>query len=124
LLSIKVKRFAPSFYQEAANAAAAAGTDSMTGNNTIQSRGAIRFSGYGIMQYQPKTAFFGRVGVSVEDFSTTRSNAGDLSGLRTFIRAGLQHTPRKYLDVGFSIGFDDLADAGSFGPAGMLAFRI
>jgi hypothetical protein len=124
LLSIKVKRFAPSFYQEASNAAAAAGTDSMSGNNTIQSRGAIRFSGYGIMQYQPKMALLGRIGVSVEDFSTTRSNAGDLSGLRTYIRAGLQYSPRKDLDVGFSLGFDNLAEAGTFGPAGMLAFRL
>lgn len=120
-LNIRVHRFLPSFYQEAANAASAIGTDPM-GNNTIQSRGSIRFSGYGVMQYQPKLALLGRFGIVMEDFSTTKTNGG--GGLSTFIRAGLQYTPRKYLDLGLSVGFDDLARAGSFGPAGLLAFRI
>ena len=120
-LTIRVKRFVPSFYQEYDNALGATGTGS-GGNNTIQSRGAMRFSGYGIMQYQPKLAFLGRVGVIMDDFSTTKSDGA--GGLSTFIRAGLQHTPRKYLDLGFSIGFDDLAHGGSFSPAGLLAFRI
>jgi len=120
-LNIRVKRFAPTFYQEAANAAAAVGTGSM-GTNTIQSKGQLRFSGYGIMQYQPNLAFVGRLGVTLDDFSTTRTDSTD--GPATFIRAGLQYTPRKYLDLGISIGFDNLAHAGSFGPAGLLAFRI
>lgn len=121
LLSIRLYRFAPSFYQEFDNALAAAGTSKM-GNNTIQSRGDIRLSGYGVYQYQPKLAFIGRLGVVIDDFSTTTTD--DLGGLRTFIRAGLEYTVRKYLDLGFSLGFDDLAHGGSFGPAGLLAFRI
>jgi hypothetical protein len=122
-LNIRMYRFVPSFYQEFDNALGAAGTGEM-GSNTIQSRGYIRFSGFGIMQYQPKLAFIARLGVSVEDFSTTRSNAGDNSGLKSFLRAGLQYSVRKYLDLGFSVGFDDLARGGSFAPAGLLAFRI
>ncbi|HWO18529.1 MAG TPA: hypothetical protein VNO30_07120 [Kofleriaceae bacterium] len=123
LLNIRLYRFLPSFYQEAANASGAFGTGEM-GNNTIQSRGSLRFAGYGVMQYQPKLAFIARLGVTLEDFATTRSQAGDNSGLRSFIRAGLQYSVRKYLDLGLSVGFDDLARAGSFGPAGLLAFRI
>jgi hypothetical protein len=123
LVTIRLYRFAPTFYQEAANASGAFGTADM-GNNTIQSRGNIRFAAYGIMQYQPKLAFIARLGVTVEDFATTRTDAGDNSGLKSFIRAGLQYSVRKYLDLGISIGFDDLARGGSFGPAGLLAFRI
>jgi hypothetical protein len=123
-LNIRIKRFVPSFYQEYDNADAARGTRP-GGTGTIQSRGDMRFSAYGIMQYQPKTAFVARAGVIVRDFSTTKTNAGpDDSGLQSFLRAGVQYTPRKYLDVGFSLGFDDLAHYGSFSPAGLLAFRI
>jgi hypothetical protein len=122
-LTIRVNRFAPSFYQEYDNALAAFETR-QTGNNTIQSKGEIRFSGYGVMQYRPKTAFHGRLGVVLEDFSTTRTNAGDNSGVKYNIRAGVQHSPRKFIDIGFSIGFDDLARLGSFAPAGLIQFRI
>jgi hypothetical protein len=121
LLTIRLNRFAPSFYQEAANAGAAEGTR-MGGTGTVQSKGSLRFSGYGVMQYQPKLAFIGRVGVTLEDFATTRTESG--GGLSTFIRAGLQYTPRKYVDLGLSIGFDDMSKSGSFGPAGLLVFRI
>jgi hypothetical protein len=43
---------------------------------------------------------------------------------KSFIRAGFQYSPRKYLDLGLSIGFDDLSAVGSFAPAGFLAVRI
>lgn len=122
LLSIKLYRFAPSFYQEHTNAVAADGTRPM-GTGTIQSNGEIRFSGYGVMQYRPKLAFLGRLGVVLRDFSTTRTNIDD-SGVLYLIRAGLQYTPRKYLDLGISVGFDDLSKLGSFAPAGLIAFRI
>jgi hypothetical protein len=118
-LTIRLVAFVPSFYQEADNAQGAANE----GNDTSQSRGSLRFSGYGIMQYQPKLAFIGRIGVTVDDFATTKTNRGS-GGLTTFIRAGLQYTVRQYLDLGISIGFDDLARGGSFAPAGLLAFRI
>ncbi len=118
LVNIKVKRFAPTFYQEIQNAVGAF----KDANNTKQSAGQLRFTGFGIYNYRPKTAFIGRVGANMEDFSTTKTNAG--GGLTYFLRAGVDYTPRKYLDVGFSLGFDDLAVNGSFGPAGYLAFRI
>ncbi len=116
-LTIKLYRFAPSFYQEFNNAVAANGTSEM-GDNTIQSRGDVRLSGYGIYQHQPKLAFIGRVGVIIDDFKTTSSTSSsvELGGLRTFIRAGLEYTVRSYLDLGFSIGFDDLGHGGTFGP--------
>jgi hypothetical protein len=120
-ITIRVKRFAPSFYQEVANATAAEGTRE-GGSGTLQSRGQLRFSGYGVMQYKPRLAFIGRLGVTLDDFATTKTDSSN--GLSTFIRAGLQYTPKKYLDLGFSIGFDDLAHGGSFGPAGLLVFRI
>ena len=50
LLNIQLSKFAPSFYQEAYNAAGAAGTCDDC-NHTEQSRGHLRFSAYGI--YQP-----------------------------------------------------------------------
>ncbi len=42
----------------------------------------------------------------------------------TFLHVGLQWTPKPYLDLGFTLGFDDLAHAGTFGPQGLLAFRL
>jgi hypothetical protein len=119
VLTIKLYHFAPSFYQESDNAVAASGIDTGTG----QARGYLRFSGYGVMQNDPKLAFIGRLGVTIDDFATTKQDNG-LGGLRTFIRAGLQYAVRPFLDLGFSIGFDDLGHGGTFGPAGMLAFRI
>jgi hypothetical protein len=41
-----------------------------------------------------------------------------------FLRAGVNYTPKKFLDLGLSLGFDDMSETGSFGPAGFLAFRI
>lgn len=120
LLSIAVnKKFAPSFYQEGVNAAAAHTSDM---SNTIQSRGALRFSGYGIYQYRPNFAFIGRLALLLEDFSVNRTDGG--GGMTTSIRAGFQYTPKKLIDLGLSLGFDDLAHGGSFAPAGYLAVRI
>jgi hypothetical protein len=45
-------------------------------------------------------------------------------GSRTFICAGIQWTPRHWADLGASIGFDDLAEGGSFSPALYAALRI
>ena len=42
----------------------------------------------------------------------------------TFIHAGFNDSPRRYLDLGLQVGFDDLAHCGSFAPTGFLAFRI
>jgi len=119
-LNIRVSRFAPTFYQELQNAQGA----NANMNNTIKSAGELRVSLYGVYQYQPNFAFIGRAGIQMEDFATGKTDGCDGECLTTFIYAGLRYSPRKYLDLGFSIGFDDLAHGGSFAPAGFLAFRI
>jgi hypothetical protein len=120
LLNIRIKRFAPTFYQELQNATNA--FDNMT--NTIKSQGELRVSLFGVYQYQPNLAIIGRTGIQMEDFATGKTDGCVGECLTTFIHAGLNISPRKYLDLGVSIGFDDLAHGGSFAPAGFLAFRI
>jgi hypothetical protein len=118
LLNITIHEFPPSFYLEHTNARFA----NNAASNTIKSRGAMRFSGFAQYQWKTKTAVLGRFGVNVDDFSSTQTDSG--GGLTTFMRAGLQWTPRKYVDLGLTLGFDDLGDVGTFGPAGILNFRI
>jgi hypothetical protein len=123
LLSIKITQFAPSMEYEYLNAIRAALKDT----KTATSAGFIRFSGYGVYQRSPKLALIGRVAITLEDFATTKTTAGPAplgGGIVTTIRAGLEYTVRKYLDVGIAIGFEDMADLGSFGPTALLAFRI
>lgn len=120
LLNIRLDRFAPTFYQELQNATNA--NDTMT--NTIKSAGELRVSLYGLYQYQPNVAIIGRTGIQMEDFATGKTNGCIGECLTTFISAGFSYSPRRYLDLGLSIGFDDLAHGGSFAPAGFLAFRI
>lgn len=119
-LNIRLDQFAPTFYQELQNATNA--NDTMT--NTVKSSGELRVSLYGVYQYQPDFAIIGRTGIQMEDFATGKTNGCAGECLTTFLSAGLRYTPRKYLDLGLSIGFDDLAHGGSFAPAGYLAFRI
>jgi len=114
LLNIKLVKFAPTFYQEAQNATNAANQ----GTGTTQSPGSLRFSAFGIYQYKPNFAIIGRFGLEFGDFSDT------LHTSTTFIRAGFNFSPRKFLDVGLSLGWDDLSIAGGFAPAGYLAVRI
>jgi hypothetical protein len=123
LLNIKLDRFAPRFDQEYANALAA----SQISNQTEQSRGHVRISAYGIMQYQPNVALIGRIGVDNDLGSSGGSAAGTTmngGGTMTFIRAGIEWTPRHWADLGASIGFDDLAHGGSFSPGLYAALRI
>jgi hypothetical protein len=120
LLNIRVSRFAPTFYQELQNATNA--NDTMS--NTIKSRGELRVSLFGVYQYQPNVAIIARTGIQMEDFATGKTDGCSGECLTTFLSAGFSFTPRKYLDLGLSIGFDDLAHGGSFAPAGFLAFRI
>jgi hypothetical protein len=119
-LNIKLKNFAPTFYQEVQNAANA----ELERTNATRSNGQLRVTGYGIYQYQPKTAFIGRLGFNMEDFSSTKTQSNAGGGISYFLRAGVQWTPRKFIDLGISLGFDDLATYGSFGPQGLLQFRI
>lgn len=120
LLNIRVKRFAPTFYQELQNATNA--NDTMS--NTIKSKGELRVSLYGVYQYRPNIAIIGRTGIQMQDFATGKTDGCSGECLTTFIYAGFSHSPRKHIDLGLSIGFDDLAHGGSFAPAGYLAFRI
>jgi len=123
LLNITLHNFAPSFTNEYLNAVGVANVTSNTG----QDRGHVRFSFYGVMQYQPNLAIIGRFGVD-DDLGAGGggSSAGgmNLSGTTTFVRAGLQLSPRPFLDLGASIGFDDLGHGGSFDPELYLALRI
>ena len=52
------------------------------------------------------------------------AGTGPIFETTTFVRAGFQWTPRRWVDLGLSVGFDDLAHAGTFGPQGYLALRI
>jgi hypothetical protein len=120
LLNIRISKFAPTFYQELQNATNAA--DTMI--NTIKSQGELRVSLFGIYQYQPNLAFIGRAGIQMEDFASGKTDGCNGECLTTFIYAAMSYSPRRYLDLGLSIGFDDLAHGGSFAPAGFLAVRI
>ena len=117
LLNIRLKRFVPSFYQEAYNT----NNKALDDTSSILSRGAIRISAYAVYQFKPNLALIGRAGLNFEDLGSGKTNIGDTT---SFIRAGLSFTPKKYLDVGGSLGFDDLAHNGTFGPAFYLALRI
>lgn len=122
VLNIRISKFAPRFDYEAYNHGASIGVD----NNTTQSRGFLRFAGYAIYQHKPNLALIGRVGIDASLGAGGGAGAGT-SGVDetlTFIRGGVQFTPKKYLDVGVLAGFDDLSRAGSFGLTGILAVRI
>ena len=110
LLTFKLHKFVPSFYQEAANAAHAAEP-----SGTITSKGSLRPTVFGQYQQAPKLVLYGRFGINFEDFGNNAT---------AFIRAGFNYSPRRYLDFGLSLGFDDLSVSGSFAPAGLLAVRI
>ena len=111
--------FAPSFQQELFNARAA----SRDSTGSTQSRGTLRFSGFGVYNHKPNLALIGRLAVELDDFAT-KKNARGHGGTTTSIRAGVQFSPKKFLDVGGSLGWDDLARVGSFGPAAFVAVRI
>ncbi len=119
LLNIKISKFAPQYQNELQNAALAA----LYNTNTTQSRGDLRLSGYGIYQHKPNLSFSLRFSVIMDDFSSNRGDTG-FGGLTTALRAGLLHSPKRFLDLGFGLGFDDLSKAGSFGPNLFVAFRI
>ncbi len=81
------------------------------------------------MDYQQakNLVFIGRFGVD-SDLGTSGGSGGagtgENSGTVTFIRAAFQWSPRRYIDLGAGLGWDDLSTLGSFGPSGFLALRI
>lgn len=112
--------FAPSFYHEVANARRGFASEM---SNTTQSRGTLRFSGYGIYQQKANLAIIGRLAIELEDFAVDRTNAD--GGATTSIHGGVSFSPKKFLDVGGMVGFDDLATLPeSFALAGFLAVRL
>ena len=123
LLQIRLSKFAPSLYQEAYNAIDAQHETT----NTEQSNGHLRFSFYGEYQHDDKVAIIGRIGID-SDLGATSGGGGagtsSNSGTQTFIKAGLQYSPRKYFDIGGQLGWDDLSTLGTFGPQLFLALRI
>jgi len=92
--------------------------------NTIKSNGELRVSLYGMYQYERDIVIIARIGVQAENFTSGKDDACASECLTTYLHAGFRYTPRRYLDLGLSIGFDDLAHGGTFEPAGFLAFRI
>jgi len=117
LLTLRLSKFAPSLYQEAYNAI---GKQNET-TNTQQSDGHLRFSFYGEYQHDDKLAIIGRIGL---DSNLGASSGVGNSGTQTFIKAGVQYSPRKYFDIGGQLGWDDLSTLGTFGPQLFLALRI
>jgi hypothetical protein len=113
LLEIRAKRFVPSYTSELENEARS--QDSKV--NTTLSAGRIRFAGFGAYQHKPNLAVVGQFGVAAEDFSS--------NDLRYLIRAGGVWTPKRYLDVTGSLGFDDLqSPSKTFGLELALSVRI
>jgi hypothetical protein len=112
--------FAPSFYHEGVNATWAY----LDSNMSTQSGGTLRFSGYGIYQQKANLAIHGRLAIELEDFATNRGDSG-FGGARTNIHGGVLFSPKKFLDVGGTLGFDDMAEMpDSFAITGNLAVRI
>ncbi len=125
IFNIKLDRFPVQFYQEYDNAVAAFETQS-GGNNTVQPGGYFTLSGFASYQYDHDLAFLGRIGyqTALNGGSSGFAGTGALGSTETFLHVGLQWTPRPYVDLGFTLGFDDLAHAGTFGPQGILALRL
>ena len=122
LLNIKLSKFPPSFTNELQNANAAYGTTT----GTEQSAGTLRLSGYGIYQVQSNVAVTGRIGIDIGDLNggSSTAGAGTSGSTLVFVRAGIDFTPRHWVDLGVSIGVDDLAHGGTFDPQLYLALRI
>lgn len=114
-------KFAPSFYQELYNARAA---DRYDNSMSTQSSGTLRISGYAQYQQKANMAVIGDLAIEFEDFSTNRGDTG-YGGATTSIHGGILFSPKKFLDVGGTLGFDDLSQMpDSFAVRGILAVRI
>lgn len=122
VVNITLHEFPPSIYHEELNALGA--LNEMTG--TGQSRGRLRFSGYAAYQQSAKLTLIGRLGLD-RDLGAGGGGAAGTSTVnttQTFLRAGVQFSPNKNLDVGGNLGFDDLSETDSFGIAAFFAVRI
>jgi hypothetical protein len=124
LLNIKLAKFAPSFYYEYDNAQAAQAIQSMV--NPVEPAGYLRLTVFGIYQVDKQLAILGRFGLqyALGGNGASTAGAGQPSASTAFVRAGVEYTLKKYLDLGGTLGFDDLSQGGSFGPQFFVAFRI
>jgi hypothetical protein len=124
LFNFKLYQFAPTFYFEYDNALAAAQISGML--NPVEPTGYLRLSGYGIYQASKQLAILGRVGIvsPIGNYGGPTAGSGSSASTTIFLRAGIEYTVKKYLDLGATLGFDDLSQNGSFGPSGYLAVRI
>jgi hypothetical protein len=122
VVNITLYEFPPSIYREDLNAL---GTVNK-GNGTGQSRGRLRFSGYGAYQQSAKLTLIGRIGLDRDLGAGGGTGAGTstINTTATFLRAGVQFSPNKNIDVGGNLGFDDLSETDSFGIAAFFALRI
>ena len=120
LVAIRITRFAPTFEHEYLNAYRAALDDL----NTSAPRGYVRLGGYAIYQQSPKLALIGRLGLTFEDFVSTKTQSDRGGGSATHLRAGIEYAINKRIDLGASAGFEDLSALGTFGLTALFAFRI
>lgn len=113
LIEIRVTKFMPSYTWEYENELLSKDVSV----NTTTNKSNLRLSGYATYQKDPKLAFTGRLGVTAVEFSSTN--------LLYSLRGALQFTPKRYLDLGAGLGFDDLARAShTFGLDVYLSVRI
>jgi hypothetical protein len=113
LLEIRLHKFMPSFGSQLENDVNAG----YIANNTVTSKGALRFSGYVTYQYEPRLALFGRLSVINRNFDSIQNDV--------LLVGGLQYSPRRYVDVGASVGWQDLTvPSQTFGLNLFAALRI
>jgi hypothetical protein len=113
LLDIRITKFVPSFNSELQNEV----NGGFIRNNTVTDKGTLRFSGYLTYQYEPKLALYGRISIINKNFDGVQSDV--------LLVGGLQYPPRRYLDVGANLGFQDLTvPSQTFGLSLFGALRI
>lgn len=122
LLEFALGDFPPLVYNEDYNAIAA---NTLSTSNTSQASGVLRISVYGVYQLQREIAIIARLGE--QDFlggPSGGAGAGNDSSAQTFLFGSVQWSPRPNIDVGATLGFYDLSQAGSFGPSAFAALRL
>jgi hypothetical protein len=122
LLEFALGDFPPLVYNEDYNAIAA---NTLATSNTSQASGVLRISVYAAYQLQREIAIIARLGE--QDFlggPSGGAGAGNDNSAATFLFGSVQWTPRPNIDVGATLGFYDLSQAGSFGPSAFVALRI
>ncbi len=113
LVTLRIEKFAPTVVDPLADAQNAALDQD---NNTIVSRGDLRFLGGAIYQLEPNLALVVDGGVIAPNFEG--ENAQVPLGL------GATWSPLDFVDLAGRLGFGDLGEGDSFGLSVALAFRL